>query len=90
MFTDLSEACIHGAQKRQKERTPERNYARMDRTGPSGTANTAIGTNGAQYCIIGNTRVKITEHFPAKGKRIDELIARLIVNEIRVNTDRTA
>lgn len=39
--------------------------------------------NGEQYYIIGNNRIKITEHFPASGKPIEELITDLIAHKIR-------
>lgn len=31
-----------------------------------------------QYFIYGNTRIKITEHFPDVGKTLDELLADVI------------
>lgn len=39
--------------------------------------------NGEQYFIMGKNRIKITEHFPANGKQIDELIMDLVANKIR-------
>lgn len=39
--------------------------------------------NGEQYYIIGNNRIKITEHFTASGKPIEELITDLIAHKIR-------
>lgn len=32
-----------------------------------------------EYFIFGNYRIKITEHFPEKGRTIDELIEELIL-----------
>lgn len=46
--------------------------------------------NGEQYYIIGRNRIKITEHFPASGKPLDELITGLIVNKIRESSRKTA
>lgn len=46
--------------------------------------------NGEQYYIIGKNRIKITEHFSASGKPLDELITGLIVNKIRENARKTA
>lgn len=46
--------------------------------------------NGEQYYIIGKNRIKITEHFPASGKPLDELITGLIVNKIRESARKTA
>ncbi len=54
----------------------------MDGTGSGGSAGTAIAASGVQYYIIGGTRIKITEHFPARGKRIDEIIVSLITHKI--------
>ena len=39
--------------------------------------------NGEQYFIMGKNRIKITEHFPADGKRLDELITDLITQKIK-------
>ena len=39
--------------------------------------------NGEQYYIIGKNKIKITEHFPANGKQLDELITDLIVSKIK-------
>lgn len=38
---------------------------------------------GEQYFIMGKNRIKITEHFPAKGKAIEELITDLITHKIK-------
>jgi len=38
-----------------------------------------------QYFVMGKNRIKITEHFPATGKQVDELIADLITNKIKKN-----
>lgn len=42
--------------------------------------------NGEQYFIMGKTRIKITEHFPANGKQLDELITDLIANKMKEKT----
>ena len=39
--------------------------------------------NGEQYFIMGKTRIKITEHFPAKGKQLEELITDIIVHKMK-------
>ena len=39
--------------------------------------------NGQQYCCIGNTRIKITEHFPQTGKTVVELIGDMILSAAR-------
>ena len=39
--------------------------------------------NGEQYFIIGKNKIKITEHFPADGKQLDELITDLITQKIK-------
>lgn len=48
---------------------------------PRGELMTAA--DGKQYYIIGKNKIKITEHFPAKGKPIEELIIDLITNKIK-------
>lgn len=45
---------------------------------------------GEQYYIIGKNRIKITEHFPASGKQLDELIADLIVYKIKEKVSKSA
>lgn len=47
------------------------------------TGELITAANGEQYYIIGKNRIKITEHFPAKGKPIEELITDLITNKIK-------
>lgn len=39
--------------------------------------------DGAQYYCLGKIRIKITEHFPAKGKPIEELMADLVIHKIK-------
>ncbi len=43
-----------------------------------------------QYFVMGKTRIKITEHFPTDGKRIEELIADLITNKIKEKAGKSA
>ena len=62
----------------------------MEATGPNGPIGTTVTINGSQYYIIGKNRIKITEHFPAGGKQLDELISELIIHKIKENADRTA
>lgn len=47
-------------------------------------------SNGEQYYVIGKDRIKITEHFPASGKPIEELIADLITHKIKEKARETA
>lgn len=62
----------------------------MKGTGPSGPTGTTVTINGNQYYIIGKNRIKITEHFPAGGKPIEELVTDLIANKIREKAGKTA
>ena len=39
--------------------------------------------DGKQYYIIGKNKIKITEHFPADGKQLDELITDMITQKIK-------
>ena len=39
--------------------------------------------DGEQYFIMGKNKIKITEHFPADGKQLDELITDLITQKIK-------
>lgn len=55
----------------------------MNRPAPEGGTGKTIIENGEQYFIYNNVRVKITEHFPATGKPIDELITDLITHKIK-------
>ncbi len=55
--------------------------------GPKGEVITAA--NGEQYYIIGKNRIKITEHFPANGKPIEELITDLITNKMKEKVSGT-
>ncbi len=45
-----------------------------------------VTENGNLYYIFGNIRIKITEHFPASGKAIDELLADYIQKKIKEKT----
>ena len=45
---------------------------------------------GEQYFILGKNRIKITEHFPANGKQLDELIADLIVQKVKESAGKSA
>ncbi len=42
-----------------------------------------IMENGNFYFVIGNTRIKITEHFSANGRTIDELLSDYIRKKIK-------
>lgn len=45
--------------------------------------------SGEQYFIMGKNRIKITEHFPANGKPIEELITDLIAHKIKEKAEKT-
>ncbi len=45
---------------------------------------------GEQYFVMGKNRIKITEHFPPDGERIDELIINLIANKIKGKVSKSA
>lgn len=62
----------------------------MTKTGPSDPAGTTAIINGIPYYIIGDTRIKIIEHFPAEGKPVNELITNLILRKSRENAGKTA
>lgn len=47
------------------------------------TQDKTVIENGEQYFIMGKNRIKITEHFPADGKQLDELITDLITQKIK-------
>lgn len=47
------------------------------------TGELVTAANGEQFYIIGKNRIKITEHFPANGKPIEELITDLIAHKIK-------
>ena len=55
---------------------------RAIQTSPTPEGRTVI-EDGAQYYIMGKNKIKITEHFPANGKPIDELIVDLIAHKIK-------
>lgn len=50
---------------------------------PDGARGKTIEENGTEYFEYNNVRIKITEHFPNDGKRIDELITELIRHKIK-------
>ncbi len=43
----------------------------------------AVGEDGQEYFHIGKTSIKITEHFPEKGRTMGELIEDLILYAAR-------
>ena len=55
---------------------------RLTNTSPTTEGQTVI-ENGEQYYIMGKNKIKITEHFPANGKQLDELISDLITQKIK-------
>lgn len=54
------------------------------------TGEIVTGSDGKQYYVIGKDRIRITEHFPASGKPLDELIADLIIQKIKEKAVKTA
>lgn len=54
------------------------------------TGEIVTGSDGKQYYVIGKDRIRITEHFPASGKPLDELIADLIIQKIKEKATKTA
>ncbi len=55
----------------------------MNQPTPEGVRGKTIIKDGKEYFILNDIRIKITEHFPATGKQMDELIAELITNKIK-------
>lgn len=55
----------------------------MDKPTPAGAEGQTIKKNGIEYFVYNNVRIKVTEHFPTKGKQIDELITELITHTVR-------
>ncbi|MDE7009966.1 MAG: hypothetical protein K2O93_02045 [Oscillospiraceae bacterium] len=51
---------------------------------------TVTNETGEQYFIMGKNHIKITEHFSADGKPLDELIADLITQKIKENAGKSA
>ena len=62
----------------------------MSGSGPSGPSGKTVIIDGEEYYIMGKTRIKITEHFPASGKQLDELVTDLIVQKIKGKAGKTA
>ncbi len=57
-----------------------------DLTVSNSTGNKAaysVDRNGQQYYCIGDTRIKITEHFPRTGKTMVELMGDMILSAAR-------
>ena len=57
---------------------------------PSKQGEAKTASTGEQYKVIGKDRIKITEHFPASGKPIEELITDLITHKIKEKARETA
>ena len=55
----------------------------MNQPTPEGVRGKTIKKDGQEYFILNNIRIKISEHFPAAGKEMDELIAELVTNKIK-------
>lgn len=45
----------------------------------------SVDENGQLYCCIGNTRIKVIEHFPQSGKTIIDLIGDMILADARLD-----
>ena len=45
----------------------------------------SVDENGQQYCRIGNTRIKVIEHFPPTGKTIVELMGDMILADAHLD-----
>ncbi len=59
--------------------------------GPNGsTGETITAPNGEQFYIYGKTRIRITEHFAPHGKKIDELLTRLVQTKIKEKVSEIA
>jgi hypothetical protein len=50
--------------------------AALSSVGSAGT--TFTGVDGMQYFVVGNTRIRVTEHFTENGKSIDGLLEDVI------------
>lgn len=59
-------------------------------TEPGTEGQTVTTETGEQYYILGKNRIKITEHFPASGKPIDELVTDLIIHKIKEKAGKSA
>lgn len=59
-------------------------------TEPGTEGLTVTTESGEQYFIMGKNRIKITEHFPASGKQIDELVTDLIIHKIKEKSGKSA
>ncbi len=57
---------------------------------PSKQGEVITASNGEQYYVIGKDRIKITEHFPVNGKRIEDLITDLIADKIKEKVAKTS
>lgn len=56
---------------------------------PAKAGGQTITEHGQQYFEINNVRIKITEHFPASGKPIDELLIDLIAYDTEKKVNKT-
>ena len=59
-------------------------------TEPGTEGQTVTTETGEQYFVMGKNRIKITEHFPASGKPLDELVTDLIVQKIKEKAGKSA
>lgn len=62
---------------RQYDREREKQYTDADR------AFYGEDENGQDYFYIGNTRIKVVEHFPDAGPSLCDLMERMILYDIR-------
>ena len=45
----------------------------------------SVDENGRQYCRIGDTRIRVTEHFSPSGKTIVDLIGDMILADAHMD-----
>ncbi len=55
-----------------------------------GIQGSIVTVDGQQYFVAGKTRIKITEHFPASGKQIDELVTDYIIQKMKEKSGKSA
>ena len=74
----------------REQRTADNEVSPMTRADDGTSGLTITEADGQQYFVFGKNRIKIVEHFPQHGKTMDELIAVLIHNKIRTESQKTA
>ena len=66
------------------EKTKQEGGGGMNRLA-QGVRGQTIEEDGQAYFVIGDLKIKITEHFPDTGKQIQELVTELITHKTREN-----